>query len=143
MSTYTRCNNMWEDVLAGLEFAHPDIFDRVVDWYPSGCMEITIKLDDGVKMGYVLMDDLLFVIHDPKEQSYEVDDDDWRANFSRRLRSRMHRFAISQEELSDRTGISRVTISKYMNGKASPSGDNIERLVRALHCSYNELMNMR
>ena len=143
MGTYTRCNNMWEDVLAGLEFSYPELYERVVDWYPSGCMEITVKLDDGRKKAYVLMDDLLVDIFDPKEQTYEVDEDEWRMNFARRLKNRMHRFGISQDELSERTGISKVTLSKYQNGRALPSGANIERLARALHCSYNELIGMR
>ena len=143
MSVYERCNHMWEDVLAGFEFSYPELYKRIVDWYPSGCMEITVKLDDGRKKAYVLMDDLLIDIYDPRESSYEVDDEIWRLNFSRRLKNRMHRFGISQEELSDRTGISKTMLSRYMNGKASPSGDNIERLARALHCSYNELLSMQ
>lgn len=143
MSGYKRCNNMWEDVLAGLEFSYPDIYERMVDWYPSGCMEITVTLDDGRKKAYVSMDDLLFDVVDPEDFSYNVDGDSWRDNFSRRLKNRMHRFAVGQDELSIRTGISRVTLSKYMNGKASPSGDNLERLARALHCSISELTSMR
>jgi len=50
---------------------------------------------------------------------------------------------ISQEELSERTGISQVMISKYLNAKATPSFYRIEQIARVLKCSVSELGNIR
>lgn len=137
-----KCYDKWKDILDSFEFTYPKIYDRVVEWYPSGYLEITVILDNGAKMTYCLVNDLLITVFDPDERSHNWSDDDWRNNFSRKLNKRMLRYGVSQEELSAKTGISRVTLSKYQNGKALPSGANISRIAEVLHCSVNELMCM-
>ncbi len=48
---------------------------------------------------------------------------------------------ISQEELAERVNVSRQTISKWENGLAVPSGDNLARLGKALEVPVDALLN--
>lgn len=137
-----KCYDKWKDILDSLEFTYPDVYDQIVEWYPSGYLEITMILENGIKMTYCLVNDLLITVFDPKEKKHNWSDDDWRMNFSRKLNKRMFRYGVSQEELSMKTGISKTMLSRYMNGKALPSGANITRIAEVLHCSVNELMCM-
>lgn len=47
---------------------------------------------------------------------------------------------ISQEELSDRTGLDRSYLSQIENGKKSPSLSTILRISRALNLKTSELL---
>ena len=46
---------------------------------------------------------------------------------------------LTQEELSKKIGISRVTLNKIENGKIAPNGETIVRIVRALKRPANEI----
>lgn len=48
---------------------------------------------------------------------------------------------ISQEELAERVNVSRQTISKWENGAACPSGDNLNQLGKALGVPVDVLLN--
>ena len=58
--------------------------------------------------------------------------------FGRRLRRIMLIKGVSQLELSELTEISRVLLSRYMNGKSNPGFYNIDKIARALDCSVDE-----
>lgn len=47
---------------------------------------------------------------------------------------------ISEIELSERTGISVVTISKYRKGKAIPNARNLRKIAEALDITPNDLI---
>lgn len=144
MSGENKYQNMWEPVFRSLESMYPYMTDQIVDWYPSGQMEITFKLKDGTRWTYCLMDSILAPVHDPKKYTeFEMDEREWRLAFAQRLHDKIRKMGISQDDLSMLTGISRVTISKYLNAKATPSGINIDRLAWALKCSSSELINFR
>ena len=119
----------------------------IVDWYPSGYSELTITMSDGMMYVYNLIGNSITPIRnkDGVEDSRDEisrDEGAWRKNFSKRLVIKMKKKGISQDRLSRLSGISTVTLSKYMNGLASPSGYNLERLSRALGCSVSELTSV-
>lgn len=61
--------------------------------------------------------------------------------FSRRLKRLAHQKGrYDQKELAERSGISEVTISYYMNGMCLPKMSNIVKLAQALDCSTDELI---
>ena len=63
-------------------------------------------------------------------------------NFERTFRYVLKREmrGVSEMELSEMTGISAVTISKYLHGKSIPNGRNIRKIAMALGCTPNDLM---
>ena len=48
---------------------------------------------------------------------------------------------ISQEELADRVGVSRQSVSKWETGDAYPEMNNILQLCKIFHCHINDLVN--
>ena len=53
----------------------------------------------------------------------------------------MNEKCIGQEALSEITGISKVTISGYVNGKSLPSLYNADRIAEALSISIDKLLD--
>lgn len=143
---------IWEPVLRNFEENYEamclsnkrGVTETIVDWYPSGYSELTITMSDGMMYVYNLIGSSITPIRnkdgveDPHDE-ISRDEGAWRKNFSKRLVIKMKKKGISQDRLSSLSGISTVTLSKYMNGLASPSGYNLERLSRALGCSVSEL----
>ena len=72
--------------------------------------------------------------------SNDISEEQLRIEFSKRVSKILRRRGMSQLELSNLTGISTTTISKYMSRKATPSLYNANRIARALGCSIDELM---
>lgn len=134
---------LWEPVLQSFSRAYPHYYEEMVDWFPSAHLEITVKLKDGRKLAYELIGDYITFIKDSKQDERDFDEQLWRENFARCLSVKMRKIGMNQYRLSELTGISTVTLSKYTNAKASPSGYNIELLARALECSIGELTGTR
>jgi len=55
------------------------------------------------------------------------------------VRTKREELSLSQNELSDKTGINRAMISKIENGSYMPSISQLEDLQEVLHFSYDEL----
>lgn len=63
--------------------------------------------------------------------------------FSAELRSRRGFLDISQEELSEASGVNSRSISQYENGTCSPTLTNVARLADALRCTPNDLLGWK
>ena len=108
----------WEGLLKDFERNNPDLIDEVVDWYPVDQMTIVVNLVDGRKFAYEFIGNKTYPFYEsePKEIN---DEETLRQEFARRLRKKMDYAGYNQDRLSADSGISFVTISKYLNGKAT------------------------
>lgn len=131
--------NYWEPVFDEFIRMYPDLGEQTVDWYPSGQMEIVVKIKSGTKYTYDWMHKLLTVIYDP-EEDYDENELKWRTTFGKNLDHKLHNVSKSQDLLAFETGISPVTINKYIKGRATPSAYNLRKIARALRCSVTELI---
>ena len=111
--------------------------DEIATWYRSGRYEITVKFKDGRIIIWDYETKTRKYIHS-EEQSFN-NEEEWRKIFSSNLKKAMNDRYITQLELSERTGISIQSLSKYINEKATPSAYNIELIANALGCSTSEL----
>ena len=73
----------------------------------------------------------------PKDIS-NMSEDECKTEFSWRLRSRMQRKRVTQQDLSDMTGISQSCISGYLNGTNMPSFYKADKIAKALGCSVDD-----
>lgn len=137
-----KINKIWEPIIEDFVSENVYMAEQLVDWYPSGQMEIIIRLKDGCKYRYDWLEKTITLISSPIDDEL-MDEESWRSKFGHRLYLKMRKFGISQEDLADATSISVVTISRYINGKATPSTYNMEKIARALRCSISELTNVR
>jgi len=56
-------------------------------------------------------------------------------NFSERLKIRMDALGLRATDISERTGVSKATVSFWINGTNGAKGKNLTALARALDCS--------
>lgn len=134
-----KSKDYWEPVYNELIESYPEFCDKIVDWYPSGQMEITIRLRDDTKMAYDWMNKTLTVLHDTDEP-YDESEEEWRIRFSRKLYHKMRNVGMSQIKLARDTGITPGMINKYTRGTATPSTYNLRKMASVLKCSVNELI---
>jgi ribosome-binding protein aMBF1 (putative translation factor) len=120
------------------EKTFPTLSKDVVDYYPTGYLELTLKLSDGTKIRYDHISKTYEGINDSDKS--KITEEEWTKEFGRRLARKIKSVCITQEELSKRTNISRISINNYINGKAVPSGYYIHKIANALNCSSSELM---
>ncbi len=129
----------WGPVFDEFIRMYPDLGEQTVDWYPSGQMEITVKIKSGTKYIYDWMHKILTLLHDSEEE-YDENENEWRSTFSRNLDHKLYNVGKSQDLLAFETGISPVTINKYIKGRATPSAYNLRKIAAVLQCSVAELI---
>lgn len=118
--------------------------DSDVDsWYPSNPQEITIVHKNGSR---TLYDGTLHAVRTLRRAYNDrhcKDEGEWRRNFARNLSQRMRLRGFTQKDLSEDSGVSPMSISKYLNWKSTPSGYTIQRLADALGCFPDDLTQIR
>lgn len=119
----------------------PGSAKNAVSWYPSGRrMEIVVELNDGSYDVYDYLNKTT-VNRSTKEIDEEapITEEKYKQELSWYLRRAMQVAGMLQGELSLLTGISKVTLSSYMNGKSIPSAFHLQKMADALNCSIIEL----
>lgn len=64
----------------------------------------------------------------------------WMKIFASRVNNNMNIRCINQKELSEATGISKTTISRYLQGRQLPKTDAVLNIAKALDCTVAELI---
>lgn len=62
--------------------------------------------------------------------------------FSKRIKIRLRTLHIDQRELARRSGLTDVTISRYVKCYRKPTYDNVVRIAQALECSPGYLIDI-
>ena len=62
-------------------------------------------------------------------------------SIAKRMKRVRRERGLSQERLAEQLNVSRQTVSKWENGLAVPSGDNLNQLGKALGVSVDFLLN--
>ena len=130
----------WEIMFNELEVNHPDIVAELDDWYTSGKWEISMRLRDGSLWKYDGFRKVLYQI--PRDEEEVTDSEEYNREFSRRLYNRMRDAGIGTEEMAERLGISRVTMSKYINGRTAPNIYTVTKMTRILNCTLQDLLDV-
>ena len=134
-----KAKDFWTPIYEMFSNEHWSMAEHVVDWYPCGQYKIAIKLDDGTFHEYDWLTKAVITLRDTEDTLPETEAE-WRLRFSRKLIQKLYRSSVSQSILSDKTGISKVTINRYIKCLATPSGYNLQKIARALSCSIDELI---
>lgn len=61
--------------------------------------------------------------------------------FGQRLKALLKRARLSQQQIADELDIPRNTVWRWLNDKATPESNNLQRLATLLQVSVDELMN--
>ena len=131
----------YEQIIESYKIWHPSLYKQTIECRPSGKHCILASLDDGSKIEY---NDLDNTIRDVtklyvRESVESLDEVAWRKEFGHKLHRAITDKSITQERLSEITGISRQMMSRYVRGTSTPSGYILSRIVEALGCDAREL----
>ena len=116
----------------------PETAKKVVDWYVSGRYSITIIFQDNSRAYYNFLEK---VIRSTKKinKNGGPTEQEKRRIISERLKERMVNKGLTQKALSEVTGISQMSISKYIRGISEPTISNAYLIADTLECSVDEL----
>lgn len=129
----------WRFVYDNFAQLYPSMASDVLSWYPSGQLEITLKMKDGSKYIYDLMMHGTRCVYSPDDDHDEPTEIEWRREFSYQLEKKIREFGMSQKMLAEFSGVSRSMIANYINCKSTPSCYTLRKLAKALRCSVSEL----
>ena len=121
-----------EKMFGNFAMRFPFIAEKVVEWSENSEYDITVRLEDS---SMFLYDNIEGSIRKLPSDSRSLTKDECNREFGERLMRMMRRKAVTQEELSERTGIGQAQISRYLNGKNSPSFYIVDKIAKALNCS--------
>lgn len=132
MRTYERYQEYYEDFLRRTRYEDSD----VRDWEKGSTNELLVYLNNGDVISYNCTGHKCTYVVDKMHGEEELDYDEI---LIRRLRCVMEAKLMTQKQLSEKTGIALVTISKYINGHVRPTHYNMMKIAEALGCSIETL----
>lgn len=128
----------YERLLEQFELYYPSIYERAVDWWASGRLSITIKLDDDSMFEYDSLDNSIRQVY---FNDSGIDETIIRKTFGNNLQKMLPFSGMNQQELADKVEVSRVMLSKYIRGKSVPSVIVARKIANALGCTVDELFD--
>lgn len=126
----------YNELIYNLRMYYPGLYHDAVKYYIKSPREIIVLLGDGTYVSFYDPNKSFRVIRSP----YEMNNDQFMIEFGIRLRKILNEEGITQEELSEMTGISRPTINKYIKGKSMVSSYNMTKIARALKRSITDFI---
>ena len=130
---------MLESIINNLELYFPTVAKCMTAYRQIDDFEIMAYTDDGDRYVY---DDLNRTIRMLPRYEDTMTESVWRREFGIRLKHRMIRRGLTQQELANEVGISQVMLSNYMTGRSMPSFYIVDKLARALDCSVDDLRDL-
>ena len=123
-------------IIQNLKRTYPFLYEQMKSYEVVTDYDVYIKLKDG---STVLYDDFDRSFRQLPHNRDMLTEEQCRLEFAYRLYRIMQRSNLTQQELSDMTGISQPQISSYITGKNMPSFYKIDKIAKALGCSVDEL----
>lgn len=118
---------------------YPNWAARAVSYRQENDWDLRVEMDDGKLFIFNALDNgTRYIEQDFKHMTEER----YLQELGTRLRYIMWSKGITQAELSNRTGISQPSISAYVKGRVSPTLYTLDKIVRALGCSMDDLRYM-
>lgn len=122
-------------MFGNLEYFRPDIVREAIDIRKYNNWELIIEMKNGDTLIYDDATRQVRVLPDNKD---DMSEEEWSIEFRIRLSNMMTRRCMTQERLSELTGITRPMLSRYLTGRSIPSFRTIDKIARALDCSVDE-----
>lgn len=123
-------------IVEEFENAYPELIKNVLSYRDLGGYELHVEFKDETALVYSGMQKTIrWLPQDPATMT----DNERRYEFGARLRRIMFIRRMSQLELSRRTGISNVMLSRYVNGRSDPSYMTVEKICNVLGCDMDDL----
>lgn len=132
----------WRVIYNEFRKTHPNIGKNIVHWYPSGHLEITIKLADGTVIIYDHLTNRSKVkpgVQKTVERKHFMGEMSWRKEFGERLRNIIRENGMTIVKFAEKLDISERALKYYLSGERTPSVYLVSRMAFVLNCSIGEL----
>lgn len=127
------------ELYSDLCYYFPSIEERILDYYKSGRDELTVQLRGGE---VIIYHGPTHGIRSTRTIVADVEEDRWRQlfgwNLARRIEERYSNYSV----FADKIRVSRVVLSRYINGHNTPSVYVAAKMAEALDCSMTELCDL-
>ncbi len=128
--------SMTKNAIKDFETYFPELSKHVKEYKTNKFYELFAMLDNEFVIFYDYLEKTIRYI--PKDSS-NLEEQDYRYLLGIRLRNLLVCNSVNREYLSNTTGISETTISRYINGTSTPSVYNMRKLAKSLNCTINDL----
>ena len=110
---------------------YPTMYDKAVDWWPSGRTCITVKLKDGTLFEFESFDN---TIRKVQPGSYTKDIETLRKDIGHNLKKVVQSRGMPQSDIAEKCGVTEAMLSRYIHGTSMPGIDKVYALAAALGC---------
>lgn len=118
---------------------YPGVYKDAIDWWVSGPLMVTVKLNTGETFEYNHYDNSLRRL--PSHGEYIEDEAVRRKAFGHNLQKMIPLSGMSQQEVAAKLGITNAMLSRYIHGTTMPSADKAYLLARVLDCRVDDLFD--
>lgn len=125
---------MIENLLRNLEAYNPTLYEHMESYRQISNFELVVVRDDGRKYLY---DDMLHGFRRLADDSDNMTEEQVKREFGRRLKQMLTIKGMTQKELSEATGIPRMSISRYITGDVAPNFPKVDKIAKVLNCSVD------
>lgn len=132
----SRESNLMDEYMHQVYLYFPDLLGEVV--HAREYVQFMLLLETNTKYDYFYNITNNVLIPIPKDDK-NLDKDSFRRIFGVLLRRALECSGLTQEDLSEKTGIPQPNISDYLYGKHFPSFYQIDKMAKAMNCSVEDL----
>ena len=129
----------WDTIFEKFKKEHPGLRDMIINWAPSGGLEIPVYLSDNTKVYYDYITERCVRMKHVEDE--DMTEQDYREVVAYRIKTYMIRKGITQSDLAERMGVVRSTVRKWIDAKSTPSAYNVRKMSIIFKCSPNEIVN--
>lgn len=122
---------------------YPTFYERTVDCVINGYHLLLAILDNGTKLEFCSLDNTLREVTNIYnfESEDAMSDDDYRKAVGDRIKTLLRDRSMKHETLAEMVGVSRQSMSMYINGRTLPNVRIIRRIARALNCDVRDIID--
>lgn len=132
----SRESDLMDEYIHQVYLYFPDLLGEVVR--VREYVQFMLLLETNTKYDYFYNITNNVLIPIPKDDK-NLDKESFRRIFGVLLRRALECSGLTQEELSEKTGIPQPNISDYLYGKHFPSFYQIDKMAKAMNCSVEDL----
>lgn len=132
----SRESDLMDEYMHQVHLYFPDLLGEVV--HVREYVQFMLLLETNTKYDYFYNITNNVLIPIPKDDK-NLDKESFRRIFGVLLRRALECSGLTQEELSEKTGIPQPNISDYLYGKHFPSFYQIDKMAKAMNCSVEDL----
>lgn len=132
----SRESDLMDEYMHQVYLYFPDLLGEVV--HVREYVQFMLLLETNTKYDYFYNITNNVLIPIPKDDK-NLDKESFRRIFGVLLRRALECSGLTQEELSEKTGIPQPNISDYLYGKHFPSFYQIDKMAKAMNCSVEDM----